>query len=1062
MHSEQLKLLSYALELSALMHDLGKSTDGFQGKLRLVFDQALRGDPDITQDPVRHELLSVFMAQEFFDFVRKQDASFFSDFRNVRSWFKENAATSIQKRSNEYLKIRQQLAGGKRVGTKGCKAPFDLNRFEQDTTMSTVLWLILTHHRLPEVKPFRNMARETRNPRLRAMQSPTTGISLRASVKGYVNTSFMDRIEPFFEISNLGAEGHPWNDDRWCMRMAKALTKLLEGERNAPAVKFEEPSAWVMGMMYLARPALVFGDHYASMRKERGDDRANSPGIFANTMGTVSQPWLADPLNVHLKKTEREACRYFHLLFTSNNDQLRNLPSVKPEEICGSLKFNEAPAPFQWQNHLETAASECEGRPTLAFIMAQTGTGKTRGCIKLASALSPNGLRCTVGLGLRTLADQTYRDYLEFPIELPAHKVGRMIGNFYPMTAPEERSIGTSATENDGQTALMQDDSGWSALSGTSIFNGRRRDLIMKPVTSMTIDNIIKACTVKSGIDTHVLMHLMHSDLIVDEIDNFSPADLSFVTVLVHIMAFYGRKVILATATINEVIVDAMKSAYQSGIEKRKAFFATQDPKLALVTSVDPYYQVSDLDDRVIARYQSFVSNNPDALRSNRHWVRLLNGVRPGRSMHQVAMDIHRRVDLLSRQHYEEIDGLEYSTGFVRLNTVRTAQEVCLTLSQLADDENAQYGHDDTHYEYVCYHSKTTSFERYLQEYVLNNMMKRKGQDLPSDVAALQEGLFDRARRAGKARVCVVVLTTNVIEVGRDHCYDWCILEPSSLASFVQSIGRVLRHRKTKQVGAPNVAVLNAPLKVVQEAGLLWGYPGIETPDLAAGEDPKRPGAYRLMKSLHPSLRDRADRARIVSHGEGDPEPLVAATDMLWPVLSSPGNHWSLTTPESYEQLPEHALNLIRLTDYLLCDGQPAGRIQAEPINAGNIAGKAGYQLSQILGQTVRFRHSQNQVDLTCQTLSADYTQPWVASPGALTVMVGRCPPMNEDRFLLHHIDRDTFLESYIERFRSERVTRREIMANLFQLTLYEHETEDPCFSVHLGMCRSSIFHVVN
>jgi len=1052
MDNGQLRLLSYIAELSALFHDLGKCTDGFQKKLRLVFDNNLRGDPDITLDPVRHELISVFLAAEFLQFAQKSEDSVFDDFRNIRYWFREFAEQSIQIRSGEYFRIRQKLRAGKTASLKGCQAPFEMDRFESDTIGTSILWLILTHHRLPEVSPFRHIEQaESRNPRLRAQQERQQGISLKASVRGYVNIHYLDRVDPFFTIKDSSAQGHPWNDDQWCQRVARTMARIRRDQHEAPDIDFEAPSAWVMGMMYMARPALVFGDHRASMRKEKGDSRAHSRSVFANTTGTVAEPWLADTLNKHLLKTEWDACRYFHLLFGERSNAFRQLPAVNADEISESLKGNDAPEPYDWQNHLGTAASECEGRPTLGIIMAQTGTGKTRGCIKFASELATDGLRCTVGLGLRTLADQTYRDYLEFPVELPPSKVGRMIGNFYPMQVPEERSIGTGASENDGQTALIEDKEGWTTVSGAGIFNGKRRDLILKPVTSMTIDNIIKAVTVKSGIDTHVLMHLMHSDLIVDEIDNFSPADLSFVTVLVHIMGFYGRRVILATATINEVIVEAMRDAYKSGIDKRQAFFETPQPKLALITSVAPYYQVSDLEGNVTEPYRQFIQQNPGALRSDRHWTRLMNIVRPGRALSNVVSDIEERIDLLSEQHCEQIDDLSFSTGFVRMNTVRSAQSIALRLAHRAR-------HPDIHYEYVCYHSKTTGFERYLQEYFLNNMMKRKGQSLPSDVADLKEGLFDRARRAGKSRVVVVVLTTNVIEVGRDHCYDWCVLEPSSLASFVQSIGRVLRHRKTKKVSAPNVALLNAPLKLIRTPGMLWGYPGIETPDLAAGENPRAPGAYRLTTSLDNNLVFRARRARVQSRSSEALRPLRLTTEMIWPALAAPGNIWSLTTPETYEVLPEHSLNLIRLSDYLLLDGQPAGRIQAEPINAGNISGKSGYQLSQVLGQKVRFRHSQNQIDLTCQTLHADYNRPWISDPDGLTVSIGRSPDLNTTRFLLSHIDRESFLDAYIYRFRANRVTRREIMANLFQVTLYEHETDDAFFNCHLGMARFVIF----
>ncbi len=40
-----------------------------------------------------------------------------------------------------------------------------------------------------------------------------------------------------------------------------------------------------------------------------------------------------------------------------------------------------------------------------------------------------------------------------------------------------------------------------------------------------------------------------------------------------------------------------------------------------------------------------------------------------------------------------------------------------------------------------------------------------------------------------------IVLATAVAEVGRDHDYDWAIVEPSSMRSIIQLAGRVRRHR---------------------------------------------------------------------------------------------------------------------------------------------------------------------------------------------------------------------------------------------------------------------------
>jgi CRISPR-associated endonuclease/helicase Cas3 len=49
-----------------------------------------------------------------------------------------------------------------------------------------------------------------------------------------------------------------------------------------------------------------------------------------------------------------------------------------------------------------------------------------------------------------------------------------------------------------------------------------------------------------------------------------------------------------------------------------------------------------------------------------------------------------------------------------------------------------------------------------------------------------------------------------VTEVGRDHDYDWALVEPSSMRSLIQLAGRVRRHRRESYaLEKPNIAVFN-------------------------------------------------------------------------------------------------------------------------------------------------------------------------------------------------------------------------------------------------------------
>ena len=186
-------------------------------------------------------------------------------------------------------------------------------------------------------------------------------------------------------------------------------------------------------------------------------------------------------------------------------------------------------------------------------------------------------------------------------------------------------------------------------------------------------------------------------------------------------------------------------------------------------------------------------------------------------------------------------------------------------------------------------------------------------------------------------------------------------------------------------------------------------------------------------------------------------EPVHETEKLLGNALMAPSNKWALSTPDYYEQLPEHALNLIRLNDYLRKDGVPANKKNRRSINAGNIAHYSGFQIAQALGTQVKFRASTGQVQLTCQTNDASYGNPWVSDLEGHDMHVSLIQGLSEDRFFLSHIDRDSFVQQYIRRFRPGPDNQRGIQSQLFQVTLYKSDTQDLNFSRHLGMCRSDV-----
>jgi CRISPR-associated endonuclease/helicase Cas3 len=75
------------------------------------------------------------------------------------------------------------------------------------------------------------------------------------------------------------------------------------------------------------------------------------------------------------------------------------------------------------------------------------------------------------------------------------------------------------------------------------------------------------------------------------------------------------------------------------------------------------------------------------------------------------------------------------------------------------------------------------------------------------------------------------VLGSPVTEVGRDHDYDWAVVEPSSMRSIIQLVGRVRRHRGGAASTA-NVLICEHNLKRFEQPGEpSFRRPGFESED---------------------------------------------------------------------------------------------------------------------------------------------------------------------------------------------------------------------------------------
>jgi hypothetical protein len=191
----------------------------------------------------------------------------------------------------------------------------------------------------------------------------------------------------------------------------------------------------------------------------------------------------------------------------------------------------------------------------------------------------------------------------------------------------------------------------------------------------------------------------------------------------------------------------------------------------------------------------------------------------------------------LHQNNAQIVEGIQLSVGFLRFNTAKQAWRYSKWLLERANTDN-----DDFLYKVVCYHAKHPRLVLGLMDEKLNRLNNRKLSSNWQLLPELQEAIHD-AKQAGQQNLLIIVVTTTLQETGRDHDYDWAILEPRSTRGEIQAAGRVRRHRKGPYRHI-NILILSQPMRAF-EAGydadkyqdfdlpdvLLWGRPGIEIKD---------------------------------------------------------------------------------------------------------------------------------------------------------------------------------------------------------------------------------------
>lgn len=800
-----LPLIKALTALAALFHDWGKASQCFQAKLQPKKSAKIIGDP------LRHEWVSCLLLHAFVN--NDDDEQWLS--RLASGEFDQQQLTEqVAKNRPEPLQGLPQIAG-------------------------LIAWLVLTHHRLP---------------------LPANGSNNFNSLKGWSDApdfaELLSMINADFGYANQSTpaqlktclifpKGLPNQSVQWLKQAKKWAVKLQAG---MPLLEHAIKNGSYRLILHHARLSLMLGDHHYSSQDADKNWR-NGLELFANTDNSGN---LKQVLDEHLVGVARYALINAHSLPAFESEQ-PHIYDVK------KLKKKSTQKNFRWQ---DTAVQKIKAwkvaesltDPRYGFFavnMASTGCGKTLANAKIMQALSKDGdsLRYSLALGLRTLTLQTGKEYKQ-RIGLNETELAVMIGSravqelFQQNQQAQAADDDNAATGSESAEELWEDndidfdlpenassvlDTLWTDRSGK--IDKRKQKFLYAPVLACTIDHLMAATETKRG-GRYILpsLRLMSADLVIDEIDDFDGPDLIAIGRLIHLAGMLGRKVMISSATIPPNLAEGYFNAYQEGW---RLFAQTRDVKSQIgcawidefTTQINTIKAMGISDSRQTYQktHQQFITKRCKQLQTQvaKRIAEIVTCTQQDSeqdyfsTLQQAIISQHQR-----HGQPDEQTGKQVSFGVVRMANISP----CILLTQYLAE--AQWP-DTIDIRVMAYHSQQVLLLRSEQEKHLDTVLKRKDPQAVFNNPLIRQHLHD----SPADNMIFILVATPVEEVGRDHDFDWAVIEPSSYRSIIQLAGRVLRHRDITPKTA-NMALMQFNLKALKKQDLAYCRPGYESEQL--------------------------------------------------------------------------------------------------------------------------------------------------------------------------------------------------------------------------------------
>jgi CRISPR-associated endonuclease/helicase Cas3 len=706
------------------------------GKAGVDFQEKIRS-PTPLVDPVRHEWISLYV---------------------IRAMLAGKTWTEAWKSIEEHEPPQERWTN---------MDPFDK---ALDGMESVLLYLVATHHKLPTFAAGMNHFNHVRDDDHIAFK------------KGDLQTSSLREI--------------------------KASLAEIRTRSKDDAIK--DRLYW-KSVATISRVALILADHDVSMQMIHEPDDVDGCRLYANTDRETHA--MNQSLDWHLMNVGQQADEMV------DNFESFSPPCLSEDVVKRICVDNSKKKAYKWQKRAATAlsiSSKANPIPHLVLNMAATGSGKTRMNVRAVCALgNPDGtnIRISTALNLRTLTLQT-RDAYAQQLNIPASELTGIIGdkatlklhNYQQQKARQFKRAQQAAKNHQNTqdvTDLVDDDENsvepeFDTVSSYSYHTPPRwlrgflankpymAPVLGAPVLVSTVDFLIAAGEPQMQANHALAMlRLKSSDLILDEIDSYDPMAFLSVMRLVTLSAFFGRNVIASSATLSRPVAKMLWSSFHSGIEMRarkegvSARFATA----IIDDETVPTVAIHRAEKAFMGRYESHTKKMLKKLVGKRYRRATMQEV-PGLSEESWMQSVLNSINAMHIQNCwtDPATKRKLSIGLVRIANIHVAVKIAKFLSEA-------YG---LQARIVCYHSQHFMMQRFHIENKLDTLLNRK----EGSAHILQDpDIREALDSATTKNVLFIVVATPVEEIGRDHDFDWAVIEPSSIQSLIQTAGRVNRHR---------------------------------------------------------------------------------------------------------------------------------------------------------------------------------------------------------------------------------------------------------------------------